>query len=105
MKVYTYSRARQQLATLLKEASRQGRVQIRRRDGSIFEVSTARGAESALDVPGLSTSVTTAEIVSVVRASRRRGIAASLPNKRMQQPVRPARRLLKRQAARRPARS
>ena len=80
MKIYTYSRARQQLASLLKEASRQGRVQIRRRDGSVFEVSPARSVKSALEVPGLATSVTAEEIVSVVRASRRRGIRSGLPN-------------------------
>ena len=80
MKVYTYSKARQQLATLLKEASRQGRVQIRRRDGSIFEVSPARAVKSALDVPGLATSLTAEEIVSVVRASHRRGALSGLPN-------------------------
>jgi len=84
MKVYTYSKARQQLASLLKEASRQGRVQIRRRDGTTFEVSPARPMESPLDVPGLRTSITSKEIVSVVRESRKRAIPAGLPNIRMQ---------------------
>ena len=38
MKLYTYSAARQQLAAVLEEASREGEVQIRRQDGRIYAV-------------------------------------------------------------------
>jgi antitoxin (DNA-binding transcriptional repressor) of toxin-antitoxin stability system len=38
MKRYTYSAARQRLAELLEEASRDGEVQIRRQDGRIYAV-------------------------------------------------------------------
>ena len=38
MKRYTYSAARQRLAELLEEASREGEVQIRRQDGRIYAV-------------------------------------------------------------------
>jgi hypothetical protein len=72
MKVYTYSKARQQLATLLKEASREGRVRIRRRDGTLFDVSVAKSDRSGLDVPGIPTDVTAEEIVAAVREGRRR---------------------------------
>ena len=72
MKVYTYSRARENLATLLREAADEGGVRIRRRDGTLFEVAPVESGRSALDVPGLGTSITSAEIVSVVRQGRRR---------------------------------
>jgi antitoxin (DNA-binding transcriptional repressor) of toxin-antitoxin stability system len=38
MKLYTYSTARQRLAELLEEASREGEVQIRRQDGRVYAV-------------------------------------------------------------------
>ena len=38
MKIYTYSEARQNLATLLEEAERKGAVRIRRRNGTSFVV-------------------------------------------------------------------
>jgi hypothetical protein len=38
MKRYTYSAARQRLAEVLEEASRDGEVQIRRQDGRIYAV-------------------------------------------------------------------
>jgi antitoxin Phd len=38
MKLYTYSAARQRLAEVLEEATREGEVQIRRQDGRIYAV-------------------------------------------------------------------
>ena len=38
MKLFTYSAARQRLAEVLKEASRDGEVQIRRQDGRVYAV-------------------------------------------------------------------
>jgi hypothetical protein len=38
MKLYTYSTARQRLAAVLEEASREGEVQIRRQDGRVYAV-------------------------------------------------------------------
>jgi antitoxin Phd len=38
MKLYTYSTARQRLATVLEDASRDGQVQIRRQDGRVYAV-------------------------------------------------------------------
>jgi len=84
MKVYTYSQARQRLASLLDEASRDGSVRIRRRDGGLFEVAPVAQTKSALDVSSLPMDISTREIVSVVRESRRRSIVRGLPNKRMQ---------------------
>lgn len=70
MRVYTFSRARQQLASVLDEARREGKVRIRRRDGQLFEVRPARTSGSPLDVRAIRTKVGTEEIVSAVRESR-----------------------------------
>ena len=72
MKTYTFSQARQQLASILDEASREGEVHIRRRDGGLFVVQPVRKKRSPLDVPPVKTGITTAEILEAVRESRRR---------------------------------
>lgn len=41
MREYTFSRARQELASLLDLARQEGGVRIRRRDGQVFEVKPA----------------------------------------------------------------
>jgi antitoxin Phd len=47
MKLYTYSTARQRLAEVLEEASREGEVQIRRQDGRVYAVTpVAKSAQS-----------------------------------------------------------
>ena len=76
MKVYTYSQARQRLASLLHEASRTGVVKIRRRDGAMFELAPSEQSASGLDVPGIATGVQTAEILAVLRESRARTVFA-----------------------------
>lgn len=72
MKTYTFSEARQQLSSILDEASRDGEVQIRRRDGGLFVVQPVREQRSPLDVPAIKTDITTQEILEAVRDSRRR---------------------------------
>ena len=72
MTVYTYSEARQQLASLLDEAAREGEVRIRRRDGQVFVIRPQPRADSPLDVEGLDLGVSTAEIVELVREGRER---------------------------------
>jgi len=71
VRIYTFSQARQQLATVLEEASREGKVQIRRRDGRSFVVQPVVVAGSPLDVPAVSTALTTTEILALVREGRR----------------------------------
>jgi prevent-host-death family protein len=82
MRVYSYSEARQQLASVLNRARREGEVRIRRRDGEVFAVRPAEGErDSPLDVPGVSVRITTDDIVTAVRESRRstrRFVRASL---------------------------
>jgi prevent-host-death family protein len=53
VKTYTYTEARQKLADLLDRARREGRVQIRRRDGQLFVLRPAEPQGSPLDVPGV----------------------------------------------------
>jgi hypothetical protein len=71
MKIYTYSQARQKLADILEE-SKTEEVVIRRRKGDMFSIapkSTSR--RSPLDVPGLKTKITRAEILKAIRESRK----------------------------------
>lgn len=71
MKVYTYSEARQNLATLLEQARREGSVRIRRRDGQSFVLKPEAAPGSPLDVEGIDLNLTKDEIVDYVRESRR----------------------------------
>jgi PHD/YefM family antitoxin component YafN of YafNO toxin-antitoxin module len=71
MKVYTYSEARQNLATLLEQARREGSVRIRRRDGQSFVLKPEPTAGSPLDVEGIDLNLTMDEIVEFVREGRR----------------------------------
>lgn len=71
MKVFTYSRARQELASILDRASREGEVRIRRRDGRLFTVQPVRTGRSPLNVPGVRAAVATDELVRIIRQGRR----------------------------------
>src|SRR6202034_1791529 len=73
MKAYTYSEARENFASVLEEAERDGAVEIRRRDGAIFRISPARRSKaSPLDVKGVKLGVRTADLVAAVREGRER---------------------------------
>lgn len=71
MRVYTYSEARQKLASVLDEAREKGEIRIKRRDGSEFVVRPLETGRSPLDVPGVDADVSREEIVEAVRESRR----------------------------------
>lgn len=71
MKIYTYSEARQSLASVLEEAHRDGAVGIRRKDGRMFVIRPEPSNGSPLDIEGLKLDVTTDEIIGFVRESRR----------------------------------
>jgi len=73
MKVYTYSEARQRLASLLEQSRREGQVQIRRRDGQLFIVQPAVGPRSPLDVPGVKAHLRPGELMSLLQESRETG--------------------------------
>jgi hypothetical protein len=72
MKVYTYTEARQQLASLLDRAQQDGSVQIRRRDGSVFVLSPEKTLASPLGVPCVDLGLSRDEIVAAVREGRTR---------------------------------
>ena len=72
MRVFTYSEARQNLASLLELAQRED-VEIRRRDGSRFILrAKAPDTKSPLDVPGVQTRAHTKDILEAVREVRER---------------------------------
>ena len=72
MKLYTFSDARQQFSKVLDTAKKEGKVLIRRRDGSLFSLVAEKPSVSPLDVEGISTNVTTSEIVEVLRSEKER---------------------------------
>jgi antitoxin Phd len=71
MNVYTYTEARQKLATLLDKALQEGEVLIRRKDGQVFVVKPQPRADSPLNVEGIDLSITTPEIIAFIQESRR----------------------------------
>lgn len=70
MRVFTYSEARQNLASLLEIAQRDGAVRIRRKDGKSFVLQPESRKGSPLDVEPVKMDVTTDEIVRIVREGR-----------------------------------
>jgi hypothetical protein len=71
MNVYTYTEARQNLATLLDKALREGEVLIKRRDGQVFVVRPQARLDSPLDIAGVDLNVTASEIVAFIQEGRR----------------------------------
>jgi antitoxin (DNA-binding transcriptional repressor) of toxin-antitoxin stability system len=71
MIVYTYSEARQNLASLLDRAAQEGEVRIRRRDGQVFVVKPEPRAESPLEVEGVDLGLTRTEILQFIQEGRR----------------------------------
>lgn len=71
MKVFTYSEARQNLSKLLEIAQKE-EVEIRRRDGTVFSLTTKKQeTKSPFDVSGIKTNVSTQDILDAVRESRK----------------------------------
>lgn len=72
MQVYTYSEARQKLASVLEQAETTGKVLIRRKDGRTFALVPEQVASSPLDVPSVKAKISTKEIVDIIREGRER---------------------------------
>ena len=72
MEVYTYSEAQQKLASVLDKAEKTGKVLIRRKDGRTFALTPEKSDASPLDVPTIKATITTQEIVEIVRRGRER---------------------------------
>jgi hypothetical protein len=71
MKEFTYSEARQRLASLLERARREGAVRIRRKDGQLFVLRPEPTSGSPFDVPAIGTRLNREEIVEAIREGRR----------------------------------
>lgn len=71
--VYTYSEARQNLASLLDKAVRDGEVRVRRKDGQIFIIIPEETDGSPLDIEGVDIDLTKEEIVEFVHEGRKFG--------------------------------
>ena len=71
--VYTYSEARQNLASLLEKAIRDGEVRVKRKDGQIFIIAPEDPQGSPLDVVGIDLNLTKDEIVAFVHEGRKYG--------------------------------
>ncbi len=69
--VFTYSEARQNLASLLDKAAAEGEVRIRRRDGRTFVVRLQEVTTSPLDVKGIDLDMSLDEILGYIQEGRR----------------------------------
>lgn len=72
MNTYTYSEARQKLASLLDKAKKEGKVLIKRKDGSIFEVKSLTTKKSPLDVKGIDVRLKKEEMLDILQEVRER---------------------------------
>jgi antitoxin Phd len=72
MQVYTYSEARQKLASVLDKAEATGSVIIQRRDGRSFALIPQKSPASPLDIPSIGARISTGELVALVRKERSR---------------------------------
>ncbi len=69
--IYTYSEARQNLASLLDEATKTGSVRVKRRDGRTFIIQPEVNDDSPLDIEGIDLNVNVQEIVEFIQEGRR----------------------------------
>jgi hypothetical protein len=69
--VYTYSEARQNFASLLEEAMRDGAVRVRRKDGQLFVIVPEESGGSPLNVEGVDIDLSRDEIVEFIKEGRR----------------------------------
>ncbi|HIP83572.1 MAG TPA: type II toxin-antitoxin system Phd/YefM family antitoxin [Desulfocapsa sulfexigens] len=72
MQIYTYSETRQQLAAVLQQAEKSGKVLIRRKDGQTFALTPEKVTSSPLDVPYIKAKISTQELVDIIREGRER---------------------------------
>ena len=69
--IYTYSEARQNLASLLEKATLDGEVRIKRRDGNVYVIRPEPTRGSPLDVEGINQPISRAEILRFISEGRR----------------------------------
>lgn len=71
MNVYTFSEARQNLASVLDQANKEGGVYIKRRDGSSFLITPETSSDSPLDIQGIDLDLSKDEIIDFIKEGRR----------------------------------
>ena len=71
MNVYTYTEARQKLASLLDQAVKEGEVRIKRKDGQIFVVKLQPSTKSPLEVEGINLGISSQEILGFIAEGRK----------------------------------
>ena len=71
MNVYTYTEARQNLASLLDQAAREGEVRIKRKDGQIFVLKLLQSKDSPFDVEGIDLGISSEDILVFIAEGRR----------------------------------
>lgn len=71
MKTYTYTEARQKLASLLEQAAKYGEVRIKRRDGQVFVIKPQKRKGSPLAVNGIKLNLSRREILQSIEEGRR----------------------------------
>jgi prevent-host-death family protein len=70
-RTYTFTEARQNLASVLSQAEQDGEVRITHRSGKVFVIRPEPpSGRSPLDVPGVDTGITREEIIEAIRESR-----------------------------------
>jgi len=72
MTTYTFSEARQKFAFVLEKARSEGKVMIKRKDGSLFVIQPVPKKDSPLDVKGVDLGLSATEIIDVIREIRER---------------------------------
>ena len=72
MNTYTYSEARQKFATILDKAKKDGKVLIKRKDGSVFKIKSLVPNKSPLDVKGIKINLNKEEIIDILKEVRER---------------------------------
>jgi len=70
MDIYTYSNARQNLARVLDQAKKTGRVLIQRRDGSLFSLRPEEKLTSPFDVGGFYSGMNHDELLDILCEAR-----------------------------------
>jgi hypothetical protein len=71
MNTYTYTEARQKLASLLEQAATYGEVRIKRRDGQVFVIKPESREGSPLAVRGIELGLSREEILQSIEEGRR----------------------------------
>ena len=72
MREYSFTEARQNFASVLEEAKKEGVICIRKRDGESFFIKPAIPKRSPLDIEGVDLGLSSTEIVDLVREGRER---------------------------------